>query len=211
MKWLKRRLLRWLFDPDVLGEVDLRLPRLRIGNKTVDIDGKAIALPSLTSDPELASGKIWFRGDINKLRFSPDGTKTVNILKEDDPLNIAQISGTQLTGRDWSNDFAKLQNLDTKLSNINNKLRTPIDSVFVKDVSVGTSATQAASDTQVREEITILADEGNSDTVYVGNSSVQLFPLKPGASLTLRKCSLSKIYLKAKSGTQIIHIIAGGV
>jgi len=32
------------------------------------------------------------------------------------PFNLTQISGTTLTGRDWSQDFAKLQNLDTTLS-----------------------------------------------------------------------------------------------
>jgi hypothetical protein len=32
------------------------------------------------------------------------------------PFNLAQISGTTLTGRDWSSDFAKLQNLDVTLS-----------------------------------------------------------------------------------------------
>ena len=32
------------------------------------------------------------------------------------PFNLTQISGITLTGRDWSQDFAKLQNLDTALS-----------------------------------------------------------------------------------------------
>jgi len=32
------------------------------------------------------------------------------------PFNLMQISGTALTARDWSQDFAKLQNLDTTLS-----------------------------------------------------------------------------------------------
>jgi len=32
------------------------------------------------------------------------------------PFNITKIAGTALTGRDWSQDFAKLQNLDTTLS-----------------------------------------------------------------------------------------------
>jgi len=32
------------------------------------------------------------------------------------PINLTQVSGTSLTGRDWSSDFAKLQNLDVALS-----------------------------------------------------------------------------------------------
>ena len=97
------------------------------------------------------------------------------------------------------------------LSSIDSKLRTPIDEVFVKDVSVGTTSTQVDADTNVREEITLLADSDNTDTIYVGNSENQLFPLVAGASLTLRKCSLSKIYVKSGSGTQTLHVIAGGV
>jgi len=32
------------------------------------------------------------------------------------PLNLTQVAGTSLTARDWSQDFAKLQNLDVSLS-----------------------------------------------------------------------------------------------
>ena len=32
------------------------------------------------------------------------------------PVNLTQVSGTNLTARDWSQDFAKLQNLDAALS-----------------------------------------------------------------------------------------------
>ena len=100
---------------------------------------------------------------------------------------------------------------ESTLSAINGKLRTPVDDVFVKDVTVGTTATQLDTDTQVREEITMLADEGNTDTIYIGNSSNQLFPLKAGASLTLRKCSLSKIYAYSPTAGQVLHVICGGI
>jgi len=32
------------------------------------------------------------------------------------PFNLARVAGTALTGRDWSSDFARLQNLDVALS-----------------------------------------------------------------------------------------------
>jgi len=99
-KWLRRKLLHWLLKDG--------LPELRVGENTVNIDGNSITLPGLSSNPTLAQGKLWYRSDISKLKFSPDGSNTTNILKEDDPLNIAQIAGTALTGRNWSNDFAKL-------------------------------------------------------------------------------------------------------
>ena len=46
----------------------------------------------------------------DKLRVS-----VVDALPES-PFNITKVSGTSLTGRDWSGDFAKLQNLDVSLS-----------------------------------------------------------------------------------------------
>jgi NCAIR mutase (PurE)-related protein len=42
-------------------------------------------------------------------------TSVVDVLPES-PFNLTKIGGTALTGRDWSGDFAKLQNLDTALS-----------------------------------------------------------------------------------------------
>ena len=42
------------------------------------------------------------------------------------PFNITKVAGTPLTGRNWSNDFAKLQNLDISLSTHRNDLRTDI-------------------------------------------------------------------------------------
>jgi hypothetical protein len=46
----------------------------------------------------------------DKLRVSP-----VDALPES-PFNLSKIGGTALTGRDWSGDLAKLQNLDVLLS-----------------------------------------------------------------------------------------------
>jgi hypothetical protein len=46
----------------------------------------------------------------DKLRAS-----VVDVLPES-PFNLTKIGGTALTGRDWSGDFAKLQNLDVALS-----------------------------------------------------------------------------------------------
>jgi len=42
-------------------------------------------------------------------------TSVVDVLPES-PFNLTKIGGTALTGRDWSADFAKLQNLDVLLS-----------------------------------------------------------------------------------------------
>jgi len=46
---------------------------LKIGNDTIVIDEDYIDLASLTSDPALAEGRVWFRGDLDKTYWSPDG------------------------------------------------------------------------------------------------------------------------------------------
>jgi hypothetical protein len=60
------------------------------------------------------------------------------------PRNLTQISGTALTGRDWSGDFAKLQNLDLALSALKDALTsklTPIlkGSIFNTSVTANTN------------------------------------------------------------------------
>jgi len=91
---------------------------IRAGRGTITITDKYVDFAALTADPDLGKGRFWFREDINKLRFSKDGVAVTNVLKEDDPLNLAQISGVALTGRDWSLDFAKLQNIDVAHSTL---------------------------------------------------------------------------------------------
>jgi len=47
---------------------------LKIGKDTIVVDKDYIDLASLTSDPALAEGRVWFRGDTDETRWSPDGT-----------------------------------------------------------------------------------------------------------------------------------------
>jgi len=111
--------------------------------------------------------------------------------------------------RDTSDNAINPATEDT-LSALNNKIQSQSADLFVKDVSVGTTAVQADTDSTYRDAVTILADSGNTDTVYVGNASSQTFPLAAGAAITIRKTALNLIYLLAASGTQTVHIIAGG-
>jgi len=87
---------------------------------------------------------------------------------------------------------------------------TASSSVFNKDATVTTTASQLDTDYVVRDAITLLADNGNSAVVKVGNSTTQLFPLITSAGVTLTKVKPADIYLIAVSGSQIIHAIAGG-
>jgi hypothetical protein len=96
-------------------------------------------------------------------------------------------------------------------SDFDSKIQTQQASLFVKDVSVGITAVQLDTNTAYRDEIIILADSTNTAVVRVGTSASQLFPLAPGASVAIRKTSLNLIYAKADAGTQLIHVIVGGV
>jgi hypothetical protein len=85
-----------------------------LGSVTLD----DATLASLAADPMLAKGRVWFRGDLGQIRWSPDGVTVKTLLNEEDPINVAYVAGTPLTGRDWSADFAKLQNLDIALTTL---------------------------------------------------------------------------------------------
>jgi len=149
------------------------------------------------------------------------GNRDFTTLETDLESVLAQLDITLSALRDalrgaGNRDFTTLEtdveSIDGTLSTINGKIRSPVDDVFPKDVSVGSgAAVQLDTDTQVRDAITMLADSANTDDILIGNSASQTFPLAAGASLTLRKCSLSQIYAIAASGTQTLHIIAGGI
>ena len=67
-------LLRWLFK-DLVVEFDRVKARvIQVGDRTVILTGEWIVLAALTADPALAAGRMWFRSDLGKIRFSPDGT-----------------------------------------------------------------------------------------------------------------------------------------
>jgi len=84
MKWLKRRIVEWLLSD---------IHELRVG-RTIVIDGSAIKLASLIADPALEEGKLFFRGDLDELRFSPNGVKLINVVHAHE---LHEASGTGYT------------------------------------------------------------------------------------------------------------------
>jgi hypothetical protein len=78
---------------------------------------------------------------------------------------------------------------------------------FDKSVS---SASALNSDSSKRVEIIILADINNTDSVKIGVNNSITFPLIAGASISLKNSRLADIYVEATSGTQTLHVIAGG-
>jgi len=86
-----------------------------------------------------------------------------------------------------------------------------LDDLYVKSIRVPSDPIQVDSDTTMRYAVTIYARSDNTDVIYVGNQNSQVYPLDPGTSVTIMKCSLSKIYLKAAVSGDWASIAAGGI
>jgi hypothetical protein len=86
MRWLKRKLASWLLRDAEIEELTVK--RLKVGGGTVSVDGQSITLPGLTADPALAGGKVWYRSDLSRIRYSPDGVDVISI---DPPLTAADV------------------------------------------------------------------------------------------------------------------------
>ena len=113
----------------------------------------------------------------------------------------------------------ELGNIELKLDDISSSLKTLSvggitgafePDLFVTDISVGTTPKQLSPDTTRRDEVLIMADADNTDKVLVGNASAQTYPLVAGSVLGIQKTALNLIYVRAASGTQVVHVICGG-
>ena len=92
--WIRLRLDgHWEFTGELLRELSWVFYNIAESNRLLDLLTGALA--SRATD---------------KLRVS-----VVDVLPES-PFNLAKVGGVALTGRDWSSDFARLQNLDVQVS-----------------------------------------------------------------------------------------------
>jgi hypothetical protein len=92
--WIRLRLDgHWEFTGELLRELSWTFYNVAESNRLLDSLAGALATRAM-----------------DKLRVS-----VVDVLPES-PFNLARVAGTALTGRDWSIDFARLQNIDVALS-----------------------------------------------------------------------------------------------
>jgi len=61
-----------------------------------------VTLSPLTADPPLASGRVWYRGDLGQLRFSPDGVAVYVV----DPAPVVDKSWSDTSGHYFNYDPA---------------------------------------------------------------------------------------------------------
>ena len=87
LKKVKQRLVNWLLKDVEIQELVVK--QLKVGSGTVKVHTDGIDFPGLTADPSLVAGRLWFRSDESKIKFSPDGStvKTVNPVDWADIIN----------------------------------------------------------------------------------------------------------------------------
>ncbi|RKY29210.1 MAG: hypothetical protein DRP74_09120 [Candidatus Omnitrophota bacterium] len=72
---LKNKFAWWLIKDLIREGIPyIKVGKLSVGKNTVDVLEDSIKFPVLSSDPTLEPGKIWYRGDLDQWRYSPDGT-----------------------------------------------------------------------------------------------------------------------------------------
>jgi hypothetical protein len=89
------------------------------------------------------------------------------------PFNITKVAGTSLTGRDWSQDFAKLQNLDAALSS--RASESTLSSIAGALASRATDKLRVSVvDSLPRSPFTLYDSAGNELSSYVKNFDTAL-------------------------------------
>lgn len=85
-----------------------------------------------------------------------------------------------------------------------------------EDVSTGaitfldSRPVQISQDTRRRDEVTILADSNNSDTVYFGSEKNQDIPLAKGQIAVIKKTKLSQIWVQDSTSGDKVYFYCGG-
>jgi len=74
LRRLKAILLRKLLEDVDLEEIKVRC--IKIGGRTMVITPNYVDFAALTADPALAAGRMWFRSDLETMRYSPNGMTT---------------------------------------------------------------------------------------------------------------------------------------
>jgi hypothetical protein len=91
-------------------------------------------------------------------------------------MNVTRVGGVALTGRDWSQDFAKLQNLDVQLSSIKALLPSSLTSSGNFKIAIAEDAVGVAKDATLSAIKNALASVG-ADKVRV--TVVDVLPRSP--------------------------------
>lgn len=127
---------------------------------------------------------------------------------------LTKVGGTAQTGRDWSLDFAKLQNLDTALSSIKTGTDNLIagTTIYNDQTSVTTAGTRVVlgASTTVKWVI-VKAKATNTGNIFVGNATVTStngYILVPGEAIGLDINNLNLVYIDSAVNLEGVSYIA---
>jgi len=115
---------------------------IRVGGNTIRIDGNSITLQPLTSNPTLATGKLWFRSDIPAILFSPDGSATKYVHPSEwadirnKPSTFPPESHTHATS-DISGYFIHIAGDDTEITTTSTSYPTSDQKYFYMSLVAG--------------------------------------------------------------------------
>jgi hypothetical protein len=133
------------------------------------------------------------------------------------------INSLESTSKPIVSNLTSIKTNTAIISTINDKLAAGTVSTKVSEVIKPTKLTSnykditataevLGSSTLVKSGVHIKAPLSNTDTIYIGSNvlsttSVAGFPLDPGEAIFLEIDNVTKIYVRANSGTQRVHYI----
>lgn len=82
------------------------------------------------------------------------------------------------------------------------------ETLYAGTVSVGTTASALAASQDITK-VVVQNDPISTNDLLVGNATVQPIKLVPGASIEIEVNDLSKVYVKAATGTVTANYLAG--
>jgi len=95
LKILRNKLVNLLLKDVEIEELIVK--KIEAGERTIIVTPDYIDMAALTADPALAAGRAWFRSDLGRCRYSPNGVEVISldpppptILKEVIPLSIVE-------------------------------------------------------------------------------------------------------------------------
>ena len=127
---------------DALSSVGADKIRIDDAGDSITVDGTVNVgnFPTDYPDSGTQSRLDDLKGALGSVGTDKFRVSVVDSLPES-PFNITKVAGTALTGRDWSSDFAKLQNLDIKLSEHRDALKpsrsTPTQDLSSQSIAAG--------------------------------------------------------------------------
>ena len=87
--------------------------------------------------------------------------------------------------------------------------REEVETIFAGMITVGLVAVALTADHDIIE-IIVQADSGNSNNVFVGNSTTQTIKLSAGKDVTITIDSVSKVYVRGGAAGQVANWLATG-